>query len=480
MSTFLFLDLSKETNVQPQKAVSLTPSAINVNFGGPYADTTLWVKSADGHLYKGNTDLEGGGGIGPAGPQGIQGIQGETGPAGPQGIQGDPGPTGATGATGSQGPQGIQGVTNPASVTGPVSSTVNSLALWNDTTGDTLKGSDILLSTTPFVFTQTNGSPLLSIKINKSISTGVFALTAETTGLENSGLGYQSLQLCTEGYGNTATGACSMRALTTGVSNTANGAYALDKLTTGSFNTALGHSAGWNLLTGNRNLLLGLNTGSAYTSSESNNILLGFNVSGTLGESNTIRIGQDGSTGLPHTSAYVQGIYGNTTHTGDHEGVLVDSTGKLFTTPAGTMMPMGEIFFENSVLYTLALTINVAAKLVPTTALVSNTQFDSPNPGEMRYTGMHARYAHLAFSLSGTTSAGANQTMEFELRVNGTKIPGSAFRRKFDGSTDYSTLAFHKVVFLNTNDVLSLWVTNITASNGISIFNYNLVSVVSH
>lgn len=245
-------------------------------------------------------------------------------------------------------------------------------------------------------------------------------------------------------------------------------------VTTGYYNVGVGYAALTNLTTGMSNVSIGKFSGSAYIGAESNNILIS-NV-GVAADSGTIRLGTAGT----HTTNYQAGIYGVTAHTGEHEIVHIDSTGKLHTVPAGQTMPIGEIYFENSVLYTLALTVNVPAQLAPTTTLVQNVDFDSPGAGQLRYTGTHTRYAHMAFSISGKTNVGTNQLFEFELRKNGVKITGSGFRRKFDNATDYNSLAFHKVVQLATNDIITVYVTNSTDSNGIDVYNLNIVAVVAH
>ncbi len=93
---------------------------------------------------------------------------------------------------------------------------------------------------------------------------------------------------------NTSVGKFSLNSLTNGQGNSSLGSTSLGSITSGSFNVGVGYQAGGN-----------------YRSSESNNILL--NNSGVLGESNTLRIGTDtssGSQGL--TKAFISGINGNT------------------------------------------------------------------------------------------------------------------------------------------------------------------------
>lgn len=98
-------------------------------------------------------------------------------------------------------------------------------------------------------------------------------------------------------------------ALTTGAGNTAMGYETLGKATTGSNNTALGVQAGQSLTTGGDNILVGGGTivaGSAYTSSESSNLIIGN--AGVITESHVLRIGTNGSGTGQQSACYIAGI----------------------------------------------------------------------------------------------------------------------------------------------------------------------------
>jgi hypothetical protein len=79
------------------------------------------------------------------------------------------------------------------------------------------------------------------------------------------------------------------------------------------------------LTTGNNNVAIGNGVGSSYTTSKSNNIIIGTTVSGTAGESNKIRIG------FTQDAAFIAGIHGTTTVNADAIPVLIDSAGQLGT-----------------------------------------------------------------------------------------------------------------------------------------------------
>lgn len=124
------------------------------------------------------------------------------------------------------------------------------------------------------------------------------------TAVGTSGLGFQSLLLLTSGNNNTACGANSLNAL----------------------------------LTGTTNCVFGASSGTAYTSSESNNICIGFDVTGTVAESNVTRIGVQGT----QTLCVIAGVYGETAAAGNV--VAVSSTGIHYDSTNGA----GNVILGNS------------------------------------------------------------------------------------------------------------------------------------
>ena len=193
-----------------------------------------------------------------------------------------------------------------------------------------------------------------------------------TTGSVNTGIGFQALNVVTSGVQNTAVGYDAMVLLQDGVANTAVGYSALASNVSGNFNTAVGdqclvncassnntavgnlcfsglndannvgvgyavgasQTSGQNntyvgmisgnlVVSGSNNTFLGYNSGSSFTTSDSNNISIGFGVTGSAGTNDEIRIGNSSN-----TTCFIQGISGVTV-TG--AAVLCDATGKLGT-----------------------------------------------------------------------------------------------------------------------------------------------------
>jgi Chaperone of endosialidase len=170
----------------------------------------------------------------------------------------------------------------------------------------------------------------------QNTATGVYALFSNTTGSNNTATGYQTLANNTAGFRNAAVGAYALfshasgnynnavgafalYADTIGIANNAFGESALPKNTSGRDNTAIGDDALWGNTTGSFNIALGSGAGRFLTTG-SHNIDIG-NL-GVAGESNTIRIGNQGT----QTGAFIAGIWGTAVK---GSAVVVNSSGQL-------------------------------------------------------------------------------------------------------------------------------------------------------
>lgn len=81
----------------------------------------------------------------------------------------------------------------------------------------------------------------------------------------------------------------------------------------GNSNTALGQNSIPLLISGSYNIALGRNAGASYSvGTESSNIIVGYNQTGTAGESNVLRIGSNGTGNGEQNTAFIAGILGNT------------------------------------------------------------------------------------------------------------------------------------------------------------------------
>ncbi|MGA2370633.1 MAG: tail fiber domain-containing protein [Candidatus Korobacteraceae bacterium] len=214
---------------------------------------------------------------------------------------------------------------------------------------------------------QIGGNNVVSINHN-SLFLGVGA-GAHTTGTANAFCGYQAGATNTTGANNTFSGYQAGFSNTIGTSNTFSGldvgyanqsgsynTFAGDNAgfssTTGSYNTFTGHKVGYSNTVGQKNTFSGLLAGFSNTTG-SDNLFDGENAgyrnttgsddvyianqgptSGT--ESNTIRIGTQGTGEAQQNAAYIAGIYGSTTNGGS--AVFVDSTGMLGTGGGGGLV----------------------------------------------------------------------------------------------------------------------------------------------
>jgi len=184
-------------------------------------------------------------------------------------------------------------------------------------------------STLTLDFNLTNlalGSAMPSItSATSNVGVGPGVLGTSTSASQNVGIGNLCLQTITSSVQNVCIGYASGRFISTGAgTNTFIGAGSGSTLNTGFSNTGLGSGALNRITTGSFCVGIGLDSGSNYTGSESSNITIS-NL-GTLGESNTIRIGTQGSSPGQQNQAFMAGITGVTSV---GSPVAISSTGKF-------------------------------------------------------------------------------------------------------------------------------------------------------
>jgi hypothetical protein len=198
-----------------------------------------------------------------------------------------------------------------SNTTGAYNTAVGSWALVSNTTGsyNTACGSSALLQnigdhnsafgafamyghSSPYLYNQATGS--------YNTASGVNAAYSNASGSFNVASGYEALYSNSTADYNTAVGAYALQSSNTGESNSAYGFASLQNNTTGLSNTAVGLESLNTNITGNGNVAIGVEAG--YYTTGSNNIDIG-NM-GTVGESNTIRIGAPGA----QSAVYLSGV----------------------------------------------------------------------------------------------------------------------------------------------------------------------------
>lgn len=154
-------------------------------------------------------------------------------------------------------------------------------------------------------------------------SVGQGSLAAVTTASDCLCLGFAAGSVISTGFRNTFIGSQAGVRATTSIINVGLGYGALQFIDTGNgANTAIGNASLEALTTGMLNVGLGSSSGANYTSSESSNICI--ENRGTVGESNTIRIGTQGSSGGQQNRFFAAGVVGVTTS--NSQMVTIDST----------------------------------------------------------------------------------------------------------------------------------------------------------
>lgn len=178
-------------------------------------------------------------------------------------------------------------------------------------------------------------------------SAGSLSLTV-LTGINNVGIGINSLTAITSANHNTACGDNSQAANLTASYNTSLGSSSLATMTSGVANTAIGTLAG-SLLNGNGNTLLGKEAGISYVGTESYNICIG--ASGTAAESNKIRIGTYGSGSGQQDTAYIAGIVHASNGLVADAGDIKCTAGDIIADAGDISATLGFISAENENIY---------------------------------------------------------------------------------------------------------------------------------
>ena len=160
---------------------------------------------------------------------------------------------------------------------------------------------------------------------NNNTASGYQALYSNQTGADNVASGYQALMSNTTGINNTAFGTSALNSNTIGRGNAAQGSNALYSNTSGIRNVGVGNSALYSNVSGSYNVALGFAAGNNSTGND--NIYI--NNQGQAGESQTMRLGTQGSSGVVGSgilSTYVAGV-ATTTVTGS--AVYITASGQL-------------------------------------------------------------------------------------------------------------------------------------------------------
>jgi hypothetical protein len=185
-----------------------------------------------------------------------------------------------------------------------------------------------------------------TVKFNNSGTTSNLTFTDDAL---NIGLGKGVLSSIAGGSENTGLGNAALAAVTSGTGNVGIGSNALNTLASGNNNIAIGlralNSTGYS---GSGCVVIGPNSGTAYTSNQSGNIVIGPAVYGSTDDNFVIRIGTNSLT----TKTFIGAIRGVVPSAGNAVPVLVDSNNQLGTASSSkrfkeNISPMPSSFSDN-------------------------------------------------------------------------------------------------------------------------------------
>jgi hypothetical protein len=171
----------------------------------------------------------------------------------------------------------------------------------------TITGDSGSVTGTPILLFAHSGSATLAGASVSFTARSATQMDLDLTDLsDNITIGRAAGNLTKTGGANVGGGPGFLQSYTSGSNNVGWGYRVLNTLTTGSNNVGLGIQALVSLLNGGANVALGASAGSNYTGAESNNILI--NATGTLGESNVMRLGIQGSGTQQVNQTFIAGV----------------------------------------------------------------------------------------------------------------------------------------------------------------------------
>jgi trimeric autotransporter adhesin len=166
------------------------------------------------------------------------------------------------------------------------------------------------------------------------------------TGTGNVGVGKTAISALTTGGNNSIVGFLGGASITTGTNNSGIGVQSLNTLSTGTFNSAVGSVALQALATGSYNIAMGYQSGLSYTGAESSNIVIGSQ--GTVGESNVIRIGTDGTGTQQQSQMFTAGSLTSARGITATTGNIATTNGSLIAGNTAASTSSSELDFNKS------------------------------------------------------------------------------------------------------------------------------------
>lgn len=162
------------------------------------------------------------------------------------------------------------------------------------------------------------------------------------------------------------------------------------------------------------------------------------------------------------------------------------------TMSASTPMTIGEVDFNVDVggaEYTAAIAVaGTNVDIAPAVNLKTSgsVKFDSPAAGQLRYIGSLTRTYHCAFSFGARLAAGTQERIRIEIYRNGAPFSSGFpstpryYSNFLQSASDVQTIAFHALIDLAPNDIISMAVANMDGTNDVIFTALNIVAVGSY
>lgn len=164
--------------------------------------------------------------------------------------------------------------------------------------------------------------------------------------------------------------------------------------------------------------------------------------------------------------------------------VIADASGVVkTTTPTGDVVklerfPMGEVSMNGNSSATTISAMSTYYKVAGTSSLSAGSyQFSTDGQSNrLKYTGTSMKMFHIACTLS-VQSSSTNQTIKAVVYKNGVPLTTGIVQTKLGSSGDITSTAIHVMTDLSQNDILELYITNISSTASLTVTEMNLFAM---
>lgn len=164
--------------------------------------------------------------------------------------------------------------------------------------------------------------------------------------------------------------------------------------------------------------------------------------------------------------------------------VIADASGVVkTTTTAGEVIklerfPMGEVSMNGNTTATTISAMSTYYKVAGTSSFSAGSyQFSADGQNNrLKYTGTSMKMFHIACTLS-VQSSSTNQTIKAVVYKNGVALTTGIVQTKLGSSGDITSTAIHVMTDLSQNDVLELYITNLSSTASLTVTEMNFFAM---